>query len=122
MLLTQTLTLAELVTFESFPARSRILAGRRASITPRNRSNPNLSLSNFCTLLPLSETPHSKLVQGGMGVNYMYYRCPNPQCESPIKVRRWDLEDRFRTSCADISPTEATFAYSTEFVLKVQKV
>jgi site-specific DNA recombinase len=84
-----------LVTVEVFHRVQEILAGRRVTITVRNRNNPDFPLRNFVRCGHCHKPLTASWSKGKMGVKYAYYRCQNRKCESPTNVRRQELEDAF---------------------------
>jgi site-specific DNA recombinase len=84
-----------LVTVEVFQRVQQILAGRRVNITARSRNNPDFPLRNFVRCGHCQKPLTASWSTGKMGVKYAYYRCQNRICESPVNVRRQEMEDAF---------------------------
>ena len=84
-----------LISVEVFRRVQDILAGRRVSVTPRNRNNPDFPLRNFVLCGHCRKPLTASWSRGKMGVKYAYYRCQNRRCPSPANVRRQDLESGF---------------------------
>jgi hypothetical protein len=72
-----------------------ILAGRRITITARQRNNPDFPLRNFVRCGHCSKPLTASWSKGKMAVRYAYYRCQNRRCPSPPNARRQDVEDGF---------------------------
>ena len=84
-----------LVSIEIFQRVQDVLAGRRVSITPRKRNNPDFPLRNFVRCGHCQRPLTASWSKGKMGVKYAYYRCQNRKCNSPVNVGRQSLEDAF---------------------------
>lgn len=83
-----------------------LLSGRRPSITPRRRANPDFPLRHFvrCGFCdkPLTGS-HSK---SHTGEKYAYYHCQNKKCESPVRVPSDQLEGGFRSYVERLRPNQ----------------
>ncbi len=88
-------TYEPLIRVEVFRRVQEVLAGRRTSITPRNRNNPDFPLRNFVLCGHCQKPLTASWSRGKMGVKYAYYRCQNRRCPSPANVRRQELESGF---------------------------
>ena len=84
-----------LISVEVFRRVQEVLAGRRTSITPRNRNNPDFPLRNFVLCGHCQKPLTASWSRGKMRVKYAYYRCQNRRCPSPANVRRQELESGF---------------------------
>ncbi len=84
-----------LVSIETFQRVQDILAGRRITITARQRNNPDFPLRNFVHCGHCHKPLTASWSKGKMGTKYAYYRCQNRRCVSPANVPRLDLEAGF---------------------------
>jgi site-specific DNA recombinase len=110
-----------LVTAEVFQSVQEILAGRRQSITARNRNHPDFRFATLCAVVTV--TNHS--LQAGPredGGGYPYYRCQNRTCVSPPNIpnmRKQDLEDAFMGFLRQQQPDAAYLRLFHKVVLDV---
>ena len=108
-----------LVSQEVFATVQAVLSGKRGSLTPRLRSNPDFPLRHFvkcgCCGKPLTAS-HSK----GRNKRYAYYFCPNSHCRS-ISIAKADLEGQFAGYLERMQPKSQYVKLFTEIVLDVWK-
>ena len=88
-------TYEPLISVAVFRTVQDVLDGRRVSITPRTRNNPDFPLRNFVVCGHCQKPLTASWSRGKMGVKYAYYRCQNRHCPSPPNVKREDVESGF---------------------------
>lgn len=102
--------------FETVQAR---LSGKRVSLAPRLRSNPDFPLRHFvkcgCCGKPLTAS-WSK----GRTERYPYYRCPNKNCAG-LNVRKVELEGRFSEYLERLQPKQSLVNLFNAIVVDVWK-
>jgi site-specific DNA recombinase len=106
-----------LVSRETFNRIQDLLQGRRNTITPRQRNRNEFPLRNFVRCgnchKPLTGSPST----GKMGVKYLYYRCQNRGCPTPINVRTEVLHQHFVEFLRQQEPDKAFLAMFHKVVL-----
>src|ERR1019366_8108108 len=106
-----------LVSTETFDRIQDLLQGRRNTITPRQRNRNEFPLRNFVRCgychKPLTGSPST----GKMGVKYLYYRCQNRGCPTPINVRTEVLHQHFVEVLRQQEPDKAFLAMFHKVVL-----
>ena len=108
-----------LISIELFQQVQDVLAGRRVSITARQRNNPDFPLRNFVLCGHCQKPLTASWSKGKMGVKYAYYRCQNKECPTPTNARRTDLEDGFVTFIRQQQPNSAYLKLFHKVVLDV---
>ncbi len=108
-----------LVTQEVFDTVQAILSGKRGSLTPRLRSNPDFPLRHFvkcgCCGRPLTAS-RSK----GRSKRYAYYCCPNSPCRG-VSISKPDLESSFMAFLERMQPEPRYVKLFNAIVLDVWK-
>ena len=86
---------APIVNRDLFDKVQEVLAGRRPTVTPHKRNREEFPLRGFARCgycyNPLTASPST----GKMGVKYLYYRCQQKRCPSPVNVRADTLHAGF---------------------------
>ena len=79
---------------EVFGRVQELLAGRCKTVTPRQRNREEFPLRGFVRC-GFCNAPLTGSSTGKMKVKYLYYRCQNRSCTSPINVRAELLHEQF---------------------------
>src|SRR5436190_7982635 len=81
-----------IIPIELFQRVQDLLDGRRRTVTPRKRNNPDFPLRNFVRCGHCKRPITGSWSKGKMGVRYAYYRCQNRSCPSPLNLSKQMFE------------------------------
>jgi site-specific DNA recombinase len=84
-----------LVGIDTFDRVQDVLTGRRKTITPRQRNRSEFPLRHFVRCGYCHKPLTASRSTGKMGVKYLYYRCQNRSCPSPLNVRADAMHNGF---------------------------
>jgi len=93
---------APLISIETFKQVQALLSGKKPSVGPRLRCNPDFPLRHFVSCGDCRR-PLTASWSRGRNQRYSYYRCQNHLCRA-VNVRREDLEQRFEEFLGQLRP------------------
>ncbi|HEX6503236.1 MAG TPA: recombinase family protein [Terriglobales bacterium] len=108
-----------IISVELFQRVQDLLEGRRRTVTPRQRNNPDFPLRNFVNCGHCHRPVTASWSKGKMGVKYAYYRCQNRSCSSPLNVSKQVFEHSFVEFIRQHQPNPAYLKLFKEAVLDV---
>ena len=108
-----------IVSKDTFFKVQAILDGKRPSIAPKVRNNPNFPLRNFikCPVCGLRLT--GSFSTGRKGVRYPFYHCRSGECR--ISVKKTTLEDVFYKHLQTLQPKPSVIKFFEAVVFDVWK-
>jgi len=107
-----------LVTQELFDRVQDVLDGRRPSIAPKRKANPELPLKFFVKCEACGTPITGGFAQGRAKKKYGHYWCRNPKCRA-VKIRKERLEAEFISKLRMLRPKEDTLADLPKIAAKV---
>ncbi len=110
---------ATLVSRETFDKVQALLDGKRPTVTPRQRNNPDFPLRHFVRC-GRCDRPLTGSWSKGRNHRYPYYRCQNPSCKA-VHERREKVERLFVDFLHLLRPKPEYLALFGEIVIDVWK-
>ena len=107
-----------LVTQEIFDRVQDVLDGRRPSIAPKRKFNPELPLKFFVKCEACGTPITGGFAQGRSKKKYGHYWCRKPKCRA-VKVRKEELESEFISKLGTLQPTDDTLSDFPKVAAKV---
>ena len=108
-----------IVSEQTFDKVQSLLAGRRPTVAPRRRANPDFPLRQFvrcgCCDKPLTGSKSTSRT----GEKYAYYHCQNKKCSSPVRVSKQRLESDFVPFVRQLRPNAEYLPVFRESVIAV---
>lgn len=104
---------------EQFFKAYAILHGKKPSVTPKNRNNPDFPLRNFVRCPKCDQKLTAGWSTGRSGVKYPYYHCRTKGCS--LNIRKENLERIFLDYLTCFQPNEEVITLFEEIVLDVWK-
>jgi hypothetical protein len=101
-----------------FRAVQALFAGKRLSITPRRRFNPEFPLRHFVTCGRCGR-PLTGGKSKGRSALYLFYHCQNRRCPSQVRIRAEKLEALFLDLLKRLQPTTEYLSLYRKVVLDV---
>jgi site-specific DNA recombinase len=108
-----------LVTDDTFKTVQAVLDGKKLSVTPHDRNNPDFPLRVFVRCSECG-TPLTGSWSQGRSDRYPYYRCRSSACLA-VKVRKGDMESQFVSYLRALVPEPGYLNLFREIVLDVWK-
>ncbi len=108
-----------LVSRETFDRVQALLDGKRTTVEPRQRNNPDFPLRNFVRC-GLCERPLTASWSKGRNGRYAYYRCQNRACKG-VNVRRDEMERLFIDFLGELQPKPEYLRLFGEIIVDVWK-
>jgi site-specific DNA recombinase len=104
---------------ETFDKVQALLAGRRPTLAPRRRANPDFPLRHFvrcgCCEKPLTGSKSTSRT----GEKYAYYHCQNRNCVSQVRVSTQQMESEFNAFMRELKPNSDYLPVFRESVIAV---
>jgi site-specific DNA recombinase len=110
-----------LVDFDTFDRVQDVLAGRRKTITPRQRNRSEFPLRHFVRCGYCHKPLTASRSTGKMGVKYLYYRCQNRTCPSPLNARADAMHHHFMEFLYKQQPDPSYLRLFHKIILDVWK-
>ena len=107
-----------LVTQELFDRVQDVLDGRRISVAPKRKFNPELPLKFFVKCEACGTPITGGFAQGRSKKKYGHYWCRKPKCRA-VKVRKEQLEGEFISKLRTLQPKGNTLADFPNVAAKV---
>jgi hypothetical protein len=108
-----------LVSRETFNTVQALLDGKRPTITPRQRNNPDFPLRHFVRCWRCDRPLTASWSKGRNG-RYAYYRCQNRACKA-VNVRREEMERLFVDYLGELQPKPEYLRLFGEIIVDVWK-
>jgi site-specific DNA recombinase len=108
-----------LVSRDTFDRVQALLNGKRPTITPRQRSNPDFPLRHFVRC-GRCDRPLTASWSRGRNQRYGYYRCQNRGCKS-VNVRAEEMERLFVNFVSELQPKPEYLRLFGEIIIDVWK-
>ncbi len=108
-----------LVTMESFAKVQAILKGKRPSLKPHARNNPDFPLRGFVRCTKCGQKLTGGWSTGQKKVKYAYYHCHTPGCRLNVNKRR--MEGLFYEHLKSFEPKPEVLALFEKVVVDVWK-
>ena len=107
-----------IVSEETFERVQAVLSGRRVSVTPRKRHNPDFPLRHFVRC-GSCDKPLTGSRSKGRNAKYPYYHCANKNCERKVSVKGEKMERQFVEFLKQLRPREEFIQLFRAVVLDV---
>ena len=107
-----------IVTQELFDRVQDVLAGRKPSIAPKRKFNPELPLKFFVKCEACGTPITGGFAQGRSKKKYGHYWCRKPRCRA-VKVRKEQLETEFISKLRTLQPKDDTLSDFPKVAAKV---
>ena len=104
---------------ETFFKVQQILDGKKPSITPKARNNPDFPLRRFIRCPQCDTNLTGGWSTGRKGIRYAYYHCRTKGCS--LSVKKHSLENDFYEHLKSIQPKDNILSLFNEIVLDVWK-
>jgi site-specific DNA recombinase len=108
-----------IVSEEVFDKVQLLLAGRRPTVTPRRRANPDFPLRHFVRCGHCDKPLTGSKSTSRTGDKYAYYHCQNKKCPSPVRVAKQQMESEFIPFLQQLKPNAEHVAVFRESVIAV---
>jgi site-specific DNA recombinase len=96
-----------------------LLAGRRPTLTPRRRANPDFPLRHFVRCGYCDRPLTGSKSTSRTGGKYAYYHCQNKKCPSPVRVSKQQMESEFVPFLRQLKPNAEYLPVFRESVIVV---
>ena len=107
-----------IISEETFERVQAVLSGRKVSVTPRKRHNPDFPLRHFVRC-GNCDKPLTGSRSKGRNAKYPYYHCPNKKCERKVSIRGEKMERQFVEFLEQLRPREEFLRLFRAVVLDV---
>jgi site-specific DNA recombinase len=110
---------ASLISRETYDRVQALLDGKRKTVTPRQRNNPDFPLRNFVRC-GRCDRPLTASWSKGRNGRYAYYRCQNRTCKQ-VNMRRDEMERLFVDFLGELQPKPEYLRLMGEIIIDVWK-
>jgi site-specific DNA recombinase len=108
-----------IVSEEVFDKVQSLLSGRRPTVAPRRRANPDFPLRQFVLCGNCGKPLTGSKSTSRTGDKYPYYHCQNKKCPSQVRVSKQEMESEFVSFVRQLKPNAEYLPVFRETVIAV---